>query len=276
MMNANDNEEIKRRRLGSPGKVAAADDAPRRNDTVSRLEQRMGLMEASFQREILEIKRGGVELLAKNKVIESQLSSLQDDNKRLKARVSQLDEENRRLESAFKLHVENMDWEYDAPDPPPDSYWREQGYDYDNEEITDEDYIDSINETFFQRAEKQSEKLRRGTFGLQNDSEELYFGDSDENGLLIRYDDALLPHWKEFCKAMNYWQRFDIRGGVERTHPFRVDIGNVELPGNVLDMLRECFEPGGSGYMEELHLMSNIFQGSDGIEFALKIMQSEV
>ena len=163
----------------------------------------MDLMEASFRREILEVKRAAdMELLNKNSSIESQLSSVQDETDRLKAKVSQLDEENRRLKAAFKLHVDNMDWKYSAPDPPPDSYWIEQGYDYGDEETTDEDYIDSINSDFFWRAKQKSERLRSGTFGLQDGYEELYFGDSDQDAPLIRHDDALLPHWEEFNMAM--------------------------------------------------------------------------
>ena len=111
MMNTNDNEAIKRRRLSSSGEAAEADDVSRRqNDAVSRLEQRMDLMEASFQREILEVKKAAdLELLAKNSAIESQLLSMQDETDRLKAEVWLLEKENRRLEAAFKLHVENMD-----------------------------------------------------------------------------------------------------------------------------------------------------------------------
>ena len=109
-MNTNDNEAMKRRRLGSLGVAPAAVNDVRRDDAVSRLGQRMDLMEASFRREILEVKRAAdMELLNKNSSIESQLSSVQDETDRLKAKVSQLDEENRRLEAAFKLHVKNMD-----------------------------------------------------------------------------------------------------------------------------------------------------------------------
>ena len=72
MMSINGNETLKRRRLGSPGEsAAAADDVPGQGAAVSRsrLEQRMDSMEASFQREISEMKRGGLDLLAKNSAI---------------------------------------------------------------------------------------------------------------------------------------------------------------------------------------------------------------
>ena len=80
-MSTNDNEAIKRRRQSPSGEAAEADDVSRRqNDAVSRLEQRMDLMEASFQREILEVKKAAdLELLAKNSAIESQLLSMQDE-----------------------------------------------------------------------------------------------------------------------------------------------------------------------------------------------------
>ena len=120
----NTEDTTKRRRLGSPGAEAAAATATdvSHDDDMPSFKQRVDLMEASFRREILEIKRGGAELLSKNKAIESQLPSLQDDNERLKAKVSQLDEDNRKLEAAFKLHVGNVEWKYAAQDPPSDSY----------------------------------------------------------------------------------------------------------------------------------------------------------
>ena len=271
----NTNEAIKRRRLAEAEAEAA--EAPN-DDVVSRLEQRIVSMEAGFRREILGMKRADADLLAKNKAIESQLSSLQDETDRLKTKVSQLDEENRKLEAAFKTHVGNMDWDYAAPDPPSDSYWIEQGYDYGDEDITDEDYIENINDNFFFYVKEQSKRLRRGTFGLQDDShvsERLYFGNSDEDAVLIRYDRALLPHWGEFSNAMVNWQFSPVRGTIERTQPFCVHLSNIELPPNILEMLCETFKPGGLGHVEEFHLTQNEFQGSDGIEFALGIIQSQ-
>ena len=302
-------DTTKRRRLGSPGAEAAAAADVSHDDAMSSLKQRVDLMEASFQREVSEMKRAGTELLAKNSAIESQLSSLQDDNERLKAKVSQLDEENRKLEATFKLnvqgherilarvsqldedtrkleaafktHVENMDWEYDALGPPSDSYWIEQGYDYGNENISDEDYIENINEHFFRTTKEQSELLRRGDYGLQHYTQELNFGNPDEFAPLIRYDRALLSHWIEFRNSMIQWQAsssrlYSIRrisGTIERTQAFSLCLSNIELPVDVLAELRECLFPGGLGHVEELHLMRNEFQGSEGIDFALETMQ---
>ncbi|EJK62834.1 hypothetical protein THAOC_16538 [Thalassiosira oceanica] len=147
--------------------IGAAADGPH-DDAVSRLKQQVDSMEATFQREILDMKRAGADLLEKNKSIESQLSSLREETEKLKAKVSQLDEESLRLEAAFKLHANNIDWKYDAADPPSDSYWIEQGYDYRD--------IEFINEDFFRLVKVQSEKLRRGTFGLNDGDEELSFG----------------------------------------------------------------------------------------------------
>ena len=279
MMSTSDNEAMKRRRLGSPGVApAAVNDVPRRDDAMSRLEQRIDLVEASFQREILEVKRAAdLALLNKTSSIESQLSSLQDETDRLKAKVRQLDEENRRLEAAFKLHVRNMDWEYAAPDPPPDSYWIGQGYDYGDDVTTDEDYISDINERFFQRAKNQSMSLRRGAFGLDHvggGGKMLYFGDASINeSPLVRYDVAMWSHWIEFCNAMKTWQFYSVRGTIEGTMPFHVYICNIELPTNVLKKLRECFKPGDIGHVDDFVLDRNEFEGSDGIEFAIKIMK---
>ncbi|EJK76693.1 hypothetical protein THAOC_01531, partial [Thalassiosira oceanica] len=268
------NEVIKRRRLGGfPGDddVAAGQD-----DAVSRLEQRMNLMEASFQREILEVKRAAaVELHAKTNAIESRLSSLQDETDKLKARVSQLDEENRRLEAAFKLHVKNSDWEYTAPDPPPNSYWIEKGYDYGDEDITDENYIDNINSEFFWRAKQQSKMLRSGICGLDDHATQFYFGDGDNDSPLIRYDDSLLPHWVEFRNSMRTWLLSSVRGTIEQTHPFHVYICYIELPAIVLQELGKCFTLEGLGHVEVFCLETNGFQGSDGIDFALQIIQSQ-
>ena len=272
MMSTNDNDAIKRRRLGSPGVHAVP---ASRDDAVLRLEQRMESMEASFRREIAEVKRvADMEFLAKSSAIESRLTSLQNETDRLKARVAQLDEENRRLVAGFKVHVGNLDWEYDVPDPPPDSYWIDQGYDYGNENITDDDYIDNINSEFFSRIKEQSEDLRRGTFGLQNDSEILYFGPYQDEPL-IRYDDALLPHWREFCDSMVNWQFALPMEMVKRpSHLFSVYFCSIELPPNVVLKLRECFMSGGIGHVKAFHLTRNEFQGSNGIEFALNMIQT--
>ena len=227
-------------------------------------------MEASFQHEISELKRADV-------INAEKLASLQDENVRLKVKVSQLDEENRKLEAAFATHVKNMDWKYAAPDPPSSSYWEEQGYDYGDEGTTVEDYTRCINEQFFREAKEQTEILRCGRFHIQDeDAPGPYFGDCEasEHAPLIRYDDALLPHWHEFCMSMRQWL-LSVRGTIERTHPFCVTINNVELPANVLEMLCETFKPGGLGHVEEFHLTQNEFQGSEGIEFALGIMQSQ-
>ena len=120
-----------------------------------------------------------------------------------------------------------MDWEYAAPDPPPDSYWIEQGYDYGDEEITDEEYTCCVNSDFFRRAKAQSKMFRGGTCGLQDYTQELYFGGIDEYSPLIRYDDALLPHWLEFSSAMDRWQYSLSRGSIERPQPFRIFISNI-------------------------------------------------
>ena len=275
----NTEDTTKRRRLGSPGAEAAAATDVSHNDAMASFKRRVDLMEASFQREILEMKRVCAEVLAKNTAIESQLSSLKDENDRLKAKVSQLDEENLKTAAVCKTHALNMDWKYSAPDPPSDSYWIEQGYDYGDEDITDEDYIENINEHFFQYAKEQSEKLRYGTFGLspEDDSDDLiqfgcYNEDADEP--LIRYDVALLPHWVEFCSSMKSWLS-SVNGTIEETFPFRVYLCNIEMPSNVLKLLRECLEQMGLGHVEDLQLWRNDFQGSNGIDFAIEVMQSQ-
>ena len=117
-MNANETTKRRRRLDSSPREeveTAAADVS--RDDEVSRLERRMDLMEANHRREISALRQVDEDLLARNKAVESQLSSMQEENDRLKARVSQLDEENRKLEAAFKLHVENLDWKYGSGSP---------------------------------------------------------------------------------------------------------------------------------------------------------------
>ena len=267
-MNGNETMTKRRRTLDHPssGEAVAAAGVPRSDDTVSHLEQRMESMEANLLREIAALKRADEDLLARNKAIESLLSSVQEENDRLKAKVSQLDEDNRKLEAAFRLHVENADWEHDTPVPPSDGYWEDQGYD-------DED-IQFINEEFFRKSKGQSERLRRGTFGLGSDEEMIEFGDPDSD-ILIRHDDTMLSHWVEFCLAMKIWSLSAVRGAIEHTIPYSVSISNIELPRNILEILRECTRPRGFGHLEEFHLTRNEFQGSDGIEFALEIIQSQ-
>ncbi|EJK74876.1 hypothetical protein THAOC_03422 [Thalassiosira oceanica] len=74
---------------------------------------------------------------------------------------------------------------------------------------------------------------------------------------------------------MKTWNFSSVRGTIERTIPYSLSICNIELSANVLNMLRECIKPGGMGYVEELNLTRNNFQGSDGINFAIEIIQSQ-
>ena len=74
---------------------------------------------------------------------------------------------------------------------------------------------------------------------------------------------------------MKRWRLSSVRGTIERTIPYVVNICNIELPRNVLEILRECFRARGIGHVEDFHLTRNEFQGSDGIEFALEIIQSQ-
>jgi len=83
--------------------------------------------------------------------------------------------------------------------------------------------------------------LRRGDYGLQDDTQELNFGNPVYKPK-IRYDRALLPHWEEFYNAMSSWQLSSIPGAIERTQPFNVVLSNIQLPANVVNKLRECFD----------------------------------
>ncbi|EJK62835.1 hypothetical protein THAOC_16539 [Thalassiosira oceanica] len=49
----------------------------------------------------------------------------------------------------------------------------------------------------------------------------------------------------------------------------------MELPAIVLKELRLCLVAEGLGHVDKLHLEWNEFQGSDGVDFALEIMQSQ-
>jgi len=50
---------------------------------------------------------------------------------------------------------------------------------------------------------------------------------------------------------------------------------SIELPSNVLKLLRTCLVRTDLGHVEELDLTRNNFQGSDGINFAIEIIQSQ-
>ena len=144
--------------------------------------------------------------------------------------------------------------------------------------MTLDDYIENINEYFFHTTKEQSEWLRRGTFGLEDHTPELNFGNPDVYTPLIRHDMALLPHWVEFRNAMIQWQLSPIRGirgSIERTQPFSVCLSRIELPVDILAELRECLHQNGLGHVQGFHLTKNEFQGSEGIEFALEMMQSQ-
>ena len=233
------------------------------DDVLSRLKRRVDLMETTFRRELSDMKRAGADLVEKNKLMESQLSTLQEETEKLKVKVSQLDEENRRLEAAFKLHVNNMDWEY-AADPPPNNYWIQQGYN--GRRIPD------FNVYFFDVAKNLSEQIRRGAFCLNDGDGELCFGGLYE---WLPYDPTMLSHWMEFRNSVCNWQFSPVRGTIDRTCPIQVLIRNIEMPKNVLKELRLCLITVGLGHVELLHLEMNRFQGSDGVDFALEIMQAQ-
>lgn len=142
------------------------------------------------------------------------------------------------------------DEDYSAP-PVPSSYWISLGYDEANVERM---------EKFLQEVKLTTLKLRSG--------EELECGITlkggclDPNGLILRHDNILLPHWQEFANALRQYTHEPGYHDVFR-------LSDVELHSSVVDMLTLALKQKNKPL--EVH---NCPSSTNGIDFAVKYAQS--
>ena len=155
--------------------------------------------------------------------------------------------------------LKNQKWEYSAINPPED-YW-------DDTPIMHDDA-----ESFLKQIRRKTEQIRYGQ--LTNGKIDLNEVEGDT--AFLPYDDAFLPHWKEFITAIQqyqYYYKYHLKvitnNDDEEEEDTVLELNNLEMPGEVLDLLSEALE---TTYFNCLSLAWNNF-GQKGIEFALDYLR---
>jgi len=158
------------------------------------------------------------------------------------------------LERSVQLLAEHQNYEYKAP--PIDSwYWEERGF--------NAEYIERT-EAFLQNIKKETFSLWSGENcgGVQLDWNPNRGGGS----AVLLYDEALLPHWKNFTDALQV--------GYDITYPeFElVSISNIQLSSDILDLLLPAMKTKNIG---DIELDNNHFANArEGIDFVIKVAES--
>ena len=169
-----------------------------------------------------------------------QMNELDKKNKYLEARCSS-------LERSVKILVKEQKWEYSAPDIP-DSYWTNCGF--------DEGYIAEMKQSLRQ--------IKQTTCDLRNDEvggKGIILGEGID--IVLLYDDALIPHWKELINAMQLYQEEE---------PLEITIYNLQLSASVIDLLLPMLK---HKPVISIELQNNSFvNGREGIGFAVEVMKS--
>ena len=143
--------------------------------------------------------------------------------------------------------LRNQQWKYSAPRPPQE-YWN----------TIDDDEADSV-EQFLSQIKQRTEQMRYGT---------------GDGVVIIRvnhpytYNEAFLPHWKEFANALEQYQ-YHLKC-LPKDSETKLYLHDMELPNEVLELLSKALE---STYFNRLVLENNVF-GQCGIDFALKYLKS--
>ena len=150
------------------------------------------------------------------------------------------------LESTVQVLIKEQKWEYSAPTIPT-SHWVDQGF--------NEDYIEWM-ELFLREIKAKTCALRSGLCS-HNDID---LGGA--NDMVLRHNDALLPHWKEFATALQLYQN---------PEEISLSFSNMQLLPAVMNLLTPALK-------QKLHLFklcNNEFANtSEGIEFAIKVIHS--
>ena len=176
---------------------------------------------------------------------------MQNEINNMKDRISHIDElENKcgLLQRSIQILSKENKWEYSTC-PKPDSYWIERGF--------DEDYIDSMKELMSEIIRntirlRKKECIEYITLGVASPDNDV--------GTLLQYDDALLPHWKEFTTALQ----------LHHDNNVQFTIQNLQLSHSVISMLVPALKV----RLKMLLLDNNGFDDRKGIEFLVTCMQS--
>ncbi|EJK55356.1 hypothetical protein THAOC_24918 [Thalassiosira oceanica] len=89
--------------------------------------------------------------------------------------------------------------------------------------------------------------------------------DEDENYIRADHDESLMPYWKEFAAALNYWSEYHAKGEC-----LIVAIFYIELPKSVLNKLRPAFE---QSRIKHVSLGNNRHPG-DMADFIKKVLRA--
>ena len=137
--------------------------------------------------------------------------------------------------------------DYLAPSVP-SSYWTLRGY--------DEAYVESMKK-FLQEMKALTLKLKSG--------EEFPYHVALEgtNGIVLRHDDILLPHWREFTEALRQYNL----GAVSDT---TCRLSNLELHSSVPDMLNQALKAKSFRALE----MTDVVGGANGVQFAVDFVRN--
>ena len=145
--------------------------------------------------------------------MQTQIDGLDRTNSALAAENRALVNRCKSLERSIDVLSKDVDWKYSAPDIPR-SYWLEQGF--------DDEYATTAT-GFLRYVQDDVEESRNDTDAMM---EVVEIGASLPEGMILRHDDALLPHYMELADAIR------INPNIVTLH-----LWQVELNPSVLKVL---------------------------------------
>jgi len=216
--------------------------------------------------DVRDIKSMMQELINQNHIQTTTIQTMQKDITRLTQKCDKMERDNNRLEITVnrvedtledsQRHVDeklkyqdkllqNQGWEYSAPYPS-DDYWED---------------IEGINvvESFLKQIKQRTMEMRYDNNGdghIKIDASILYHWE-------------LLPHWKEFTKALEQYGFF-INQSVAKRDDSTLRLIDMDLPEEVIDLLSNALK---STHFQKISLSNNNF-GQKGIDFALNYLKS--
>ena len=188
--------------------------------------------------------------------MQNKIDGMQSEMNGMKSRLSRMDELEQKcsileekcdyFERGMKILIKENKWEYSAPSIPY-RHWIDLGF--------GEDYIEDM-ESLLSTIKSRCSALRKGEGNIGDSTVHL----ESPSGTLLRYDDALLPHWKEFATALQ----------LNRNNNIEFTIQNVQLTPSVIDLLIPVLK----GKLIKLCLNGNEFTSiRQGIKLVVKCME---
>jgi len=186
--------------------------------------------------------------------LRSAVKALQDEARDLRRKYGEAKLMCEALGQAIQVLRKDVSWTYSAP-VIPDSHWIEM-----IERGHDETAVEEI-VVWVDSFKNRTQRLRDGDVGeLVGDCQ--YYNDSgDEMSTTLRHDDLFLPYWQEFSDAIAL-QREGARIGLYLHH--------VQLDQSVIDILG----PSLTMKLNGLFLKKNMFEGKQGLKFAIAAVQN--